>query len=188
LQRRVETLEHRRIGFLQLGALMLDYVAGHGDGNVGGLVFLAAVNKLGGPMFASGQIGATFADPRARGIFSESLPEQVPAWNFVNRGLTTRPPERAARDFLLASSMLPPLAARTGTLTRDADHLPLLARLRTPVLAVHAQDDGIVLTRAVDQLRTAPPDAQTRLFPTGAYAPHWENAGSFNALLDAFAA
>ena len=174
------------VGWSMSGALMLDYVAKHGEANVGGLVFLAAVNKLGGPMFASKQIGGTFADPRAQGIFSESLVEQVPAWNFVNRGLTSKPLGREAQDLILASSMLPPLAARTSTLTRDADHLPLLARLNAPILAVHAEDDDIVPTNAVEQLRGARPDAQIHRWPTGAHAPHWENAGKFNALLEGF--
>lgn len=171
------------VGWSMSGALMLDYIARHGEADIGGLVFVAAVNKLGGPMFAAGQIGSTFADPAAQGIFSESLTEQVPAWNFVNRALTTAPLPREAQDLILASAMLTPVIARANILPRDADHLPTLAKSKLPILAVHAQDDSIVTPAAMEHLKAVRPDAQTHLWANGGHAPQWENAAAFNALL-----
>jgi pimeloyl-ACP methyl ester carboxylesterase len=54
-------------------------------------------------------------------------------------------------------------------------------------MAVHAQDDAIVTTQALEQLQQARPDAESHVWKTGAHAPHWENAAAFNALLNGFA-
>jgi non-heme chloroperoxidase len=175
------------VGWSMSGALMLDYVAKYGESDVGGLVFVAAVNKLGGPLFASGQTGDTFGSPHAAGLFSEQLAELIPAWNFVNRALTTAEPLRGTQDLMLASSMLLPHAARTAILSRDADFQPLLAASLLPILACHAADDSIVTPAAMEQLQALRPDAQTHLWPTGGHAPQWENAAVFNAVLAGFA-
>jgi non-heme chloroperoxidase len=171
------------VGWSVSGALMLDYIAKQGEANLGGLVFVAAVNKLGGPMFGAGQIGSTFASPQAQGLFSESIGELVPAWNFVNRALTTDELHQQAKDIILASAMLMPHAARTSIIPRDADYHPMLAKSKLPLLAIHAQDDTIVTPTAMEQLKATCPDAQTHLFPTGGHAPQWENGDAFNALL-----
>jgi non-heme chloroperoxidase len=168
------------------GALALDYIAKYGEANLGGLVFVAAVNKLGGPMFAAGQIGSSFAAPQAMGLFSETLTELIPAWNFVNQALTTGPQRQEVKDLILASAMLMPHAARTSIVPRDADYHPLLGASKQPILAVHAADDTIVTPAAMGQLKSIRPDTQTHLWPTGGHAPQWENAAKFNRALDTF--
>jgi non-heme chloroperoxidase len=174
------------VGWSMSGALMLDYLTKYGEGNLSGLVFIAAVNKLGGPMFAAGQIGSTFAAPEAAGLFSENLTEIVPAWNFVNQALTTHPLPRAAQDLILASAMLMPHAARTSIIPRDADYASQLSTSQFPILAVHAEDDSIVSPTAMHQLKEIRPDTTTQLWQTGGHAPHWENAADFNELLNKF--
>jgi pimeloyl-ACP methyl ester carboxylesterase len=51
------------------------------------------------------------------------------------------------------------------------------------VLAVHAADDTIVSPAAMEQLKALRPDTKNHLWPTGGYAPQWENADVFNQLL-----
>jgi pimeloyl-ACP methyl ester carboxylesterase len=176
------------VGWSMSGALMLDYVAKYGEANINGLVFVAAVTKLGGPMFAAGQIGATFGSPQAGGLFSEHLTDLFPAWNFVNRALTTAEQSREVQDLILGSAMLIPHAARTSIIPRDADHHPLLEKSKLPILAVHAVDDTIVTPATMEALKALRPDAQTHLWPTGGHAPQWENGAKFNAVLNGFAA
>jgi non-heme chloroperoxidase len=173
------------VGWSMSGALIGDYLAQHGTDRVGGLVFVAGVNRLGPAMFET-QAGPLFAAPEAQGLFGAGLADLVPAWRFVNRGMTTGEASDDLSALMLASGMLLPLAARTAILPRAADYLPLLAHTSLPILAVHAADDRIVLPRAMDMLLEARPDTETHLWPTGSHAPQWENAHDFNGRLHRF--
>jgi non-heme chloroperoxidase len=168
------------------GALTGDYLNKYGDGNVGGVVLLAANTKLGTAMFQT-QIGAAFVDPRSQGVFSDNLLERINAWNFVNRYLSTEPPSNETHDLFLASSMVTSQVFFNPVLTREQNYLPLYQRLQIPVLLIHAQDDDIVLLAAAEQLLAIKPDAKYVLYELGAHGPHWENAADFNQQLVSFA-
>jgi non-heme chloroperoxidase len=161
------------------GALAGDYLSKYGDGNVGGVVLLAANTKLGAAMFQT-QIGAAFVDPRSQGVFSDNLLERINAWNFVNRYLSTKPPSRETHDLFLSSSMVTSQVFFNPLLTRDQDYLPMYQALQIPILLVHAQDDEIVLPAAAEQLLAIRPTTKYVSYHSGAHAPHWENAEQFN--------
>jgi non-heme chloroperoxidase len=167
------------------GVLVGDYLNQYGDGQVGGVVLLAANTKLGSAMFQT-QIGAAFVDPRSQGVFSDSLLERINAWNFVNRYLSTASPSDEIHDIFLASSMVASQVFFNPVLTREQNYLPLYQALRVPILVIHAQDDAIVLPAAAEQLLAVRPDAQCVLYNSGAHAPHWENAAQFNPALATF--
>jgi non-heme chloroperoxidase len=168
------------------GALVGDYLAKYGDSNAAGVVLVAPANKLGTPMFKT-QAGPVFVQPQAQGIYSESIYDQIAAFNFINRALTTNPVNSDAHNVILATSMLTPAAMRTNILMRDVDYLPLYQRLQIPILLVHAQDDRIVLPAASEELLAVRPDAKYVLYDSGGHAPHWENADRFNRELAEFA-
>ena len=161
------------------GALTGDYLAKYGDGNVGGVVLLAANTKLGTAMFQT-QIGAAFVDSRSQGVFSNNLLERINAWNFVNRYLSTEPPSSETHDIFLASSIAASQVFFNPVLTRDANYLPLYQGLQVPILLIHAKDDDIVLPAAAEQLLAVRPNTRYVLYNSGAHAPHWENAEQFN--------
>jgi pimeloyl-ACP methyl ester carboxylesterase len=161
------------------GALIGDYLEKYGDRNVSGIVFVAAANKLGTPMFQT-QAGSVFMQPQAQGIYTDSIYEQIAAFNFINRALTTNPVSRDAHDIILATSMLTPTVMRRTILMRDVDYRSLYQRLQLPILLVHAKDDRIVLPTAAEELLALRPDAKHILYYSGAHAPHWENAEQFN--------
>jgi non-heme chloroperoxidase len=168
------------------GALVGDYLSKYGDSNVGGVVLVAAVHKLGTPMFQT-EAGSVFVQPQAQGIYAQSIYDQIAAFNFINRALTTNPVNSDAHDVILAASIVTPLAMRGNILMRDMNYLPLYQGLRVPILLVHAQDDNIVLPAAAAELYAARPDAKYILYDMGAHAPHWENAEQFNQELANFA-
>jgi non-heme chloroperoxidase len=167
------------------GALIGDYLEKYGDRNVSGIVFVAAANKLGTPMFQT-QAGSVFMQPQAQGIYAGSIYEQIAAFNFINRALTTNPVSRDAHDIILATSMLTPNVMRRTILMRDIDYRSLYQRLQLPILLVHAKDDRIVLPIAAEELLAVRPDAKYVLYDSGAHAPHWENAEQFNQELATF--
>lgn len=161
------------------GALIGDYLLKYGDHNVSGVVLVAAVNKLGTPMFQT-QAGSVFMQSEAQGIYTESIYEQIAAFNFINRALTTNPVNSDAHDIILATSMLTPMVMRRAILMRDMDYRSLYQRLQVPILLVHAQDDQIILPTAAEELLAVRPNTQYVLYNSGAHAPHWENAKQFN--------
>jgi pimeloyl-ACP methyl ester carboxylesterase len=112
------------VGWSMSGALVGDYLAKYGDSNVAGVVLVAAANKLGTPMFTT-QAGPVFVQPQAQGIYTDSIYDQIAAFNFINRALTTNPVNSDAHDVILATSMLTPAAMRTNILIRDVNYLPL---------------------------------------------------------------
>jgi non-heme chloroperoxidase len=168
------------------GALTGDYFENYGDRNVSGVVLVAGVNKLGAPMFQT-QAGPVFVQPQAQGIYAESLYDQILAFNFINRALTTYPVSRDAHDIILATSMLTPVIMRGSILMRDMDYRSLYQRVQVPILLVHAKDDQIVLPVAAEELVAVRPDAKHVLYDLGGHAPHWENAELFNQELASFA-
>jgi non-heme chloroperoxidase len=161
------------------GALAGDYLSKYGDGNVGGVVLLAANTKLGSAMFAT-QIGAAFVDPRSQGVFSERLLERINAWNFVNRYLSTDPPSSEVHDIFLASSMVTSQVFFNPVLMREQNYLSMYQALQITILLVHAQDDEIVLPAAAEELLALRPEARVIRYNRGAHGPHWENAEQFN--------
>jgi non-heme chloroperoxidase len=168
------------------GALIGDYLAKYGDRNISGIVMVAAANKLGTPMFQT-QAGSVFMQPQAQGIYADSLYEQIAAFNFINRALTTNPVSNDAHDIILATSMLTPVMMRQTILMRDTDYRSLYQKSQVPILLVHAQDDQIVLPAAAEELLAVRPDAKYVSYNFGGHAPHWENAEPFNQELLDFA-
>jgi non-heme chloroperoxidase len=174
------------VGHSMSGVLMGDYLSKYGDRNVGGIVLLAANTTLGTPMFQT-QVGAAFVNPKGQGIFAESFLDRIVAWNFLNRYLTTNPPNSDEHDLFLAASIATSQVLLSSILTRDENYLPMYQSLRVPILLVHAKDDEIVLSAAAEQLLAIKPEAKVIWYDTGAHAPHWENANHFNQALAQFA-
>jgi non-heme chloroperoxidase len=173
------------LGWSMSGVLVGDYLAKYGDSKVSGVVLVAAANKLGTEYFTS-QAGVVFTDPKMQGIFSESLYDQIGAWNFLNRYLSTNPVQQDAKDIILSTSMLMPLVVRRTIVMRDENYLSLYQNLNAPILLVHAKDDQIVLPAASEQLKTVRPDATYCLYDIGGHAPQWENSEHFNQSLAEF--
>jgi non-heme chloroperoxidase len=173
------------VGWSMSGVLVGDYLTKYGDRNVGGIVLVAAANKLGTEMFQT-QVGQAFVQPKTQGIFSESIYDQIGAWNFLNRYLSTNPLNKDAQDIILTTSMLMPLVARRTIAMRDENYLSLYQNLQAPILLIHAKDDEIILPAASEQLKAVRPDATYILYDIGGHAPQWENAEQFNRELANF--
>jgi non-heme chloroperoxidase len=167
------------------GVLLGDYLTKYGDANIAGMVFVGANNKLGTEMFKT-QIGQAFVQPESQGIHSESIYDQIGAWNFLNRYLSTNPVNKDTQDIILATSMLMPLVARRTIAMRDENYLPLYQKLNAPILLVHAKDDQIVLPAAPEELKTVRSNANYILYDIGGHSPQWENSEHFNRELTEF--
>lgn len=166
------------------GALFGDYLAVHGDANIGAITLIGAVNALGGPMMESGQLGSIFADPLAMAIHDPAT--EVAGFAHVNRGLTTDAVDADLAARIEASSLKLPVAARGAILMRDADHLPAYAATTVPMLILHAEGDSIVSIAAAERMIMARPDAKFLRLDRAAHAPHWEQADLINNILPEF--
>jgi pimeloyl-ACP methyl ester carboxylesterase len=175
------------VGWSMSGALLGDYLTKYGEANVSGVALIAAANKLGAALFTE-QAGPAFQQPEAQGIFSDHLLAAIPAWNFVNRRLTTEEAAPATNQIVLATSLLFPVIGRQTILSRDANFLPIYQKLSVPIHLFHAADDELVLPAASEALLAANPNAQLTRFAQGGHAPHWEHAAQVNQKLGAFAA
>lgn len=179
------------VGWSMSGVLAGDYLAKYGEANVSGVVLNAAANNLGNERAFRDQFGPVFA--QAPGIFSADTHEQLTAWYFLNRFLTsadTKMPASVNLAVMIASFQMAD-AAKQNIVMRKAgvlDHLPTYASLQAPLLMIHGTDDQIVLPKAAEQIREVNPRAELLLFDNVGHAPNWQRAEAFNRALGDFAA
>jgi non-heme chloroperoxidase len=168
------------------GALLGDYLSQHGDANLSAITLIGAVNALGEPMMASGQLGSIFADPLANAIHDPATEEA--GFAHINRGLTTGAADPELWVQIQASSLKLPVAARGAILMRGVDHLETYRSTSVPMLVIHAENDPIVSIAAADRVLTARPDATHIRLTSAAHAPHREDAATVNMAIQALLA
>jgi pimeloyl-ACP methyl ester carboxylesterase len=166
------------------GVVIADYLRGHGERAVGGIVLVGAISRLGEPVMP--YLGADFV-ATLPGMFSTDVETSTTALRTFLR-LTTRA-EPAPEDLYLTlgyNSTVPP-HVRQAMLSRTLQHDDLLERLTIPVLISHGLDDEIVLPAMGEHHARLIPHAKTSYYENVGHTPFREDPDRFNAELHAFA-
>lgn len=167
------------------GAVLTDYVANYGEGEISGTNWVDAVCRLGEPLVEPGFVSDEFV-AAIPGFFSDDVTESVTALQelislCIPSGLT--PEERYQ---LLGFNLVVPPHVREGLLSRNLDNDTVLNRMRKPLLLSWGEDDGVVPTRMRDHILDLARHARLSSYPGVGHAPFWEAPGRFNRELREF--
>jgi non-heme chloroperoxidase len=160
------------VGWSYGGYVIADYVRRHGDGALGGVVFLGAVTKN-GTAEATGQL-----TDEVLGVFGDVLSADLRKSLDATRALTrmfANPLEGAAWEVAYGSAMMVPPAVRGAMFNRVLDNDDVLARIRVPALVVHGAADRLVRVRAAEHVARTVPGARLFVYDGVGHAPQLES-------------
>ncbi|HEX4262571.1 MAG TPA: alpha/beta hydrolase, partial [Acetobacteraceae bacterium] len=162
------------VGWSYGGRIVADYLAAHGDGALGGIVFVAA---------AVASVPSLFGPKR--GLLAETgsadLETSIAGTRAFLRACFAVPPEGEDFETMLAFNAMVPPAVRAAMGGRMADYDPVLRALRVPVLAIHGADDAIILPAMSHHIAAIAPGARAVIYERVGHAPFWEAATQFDA-------
>lgn len=167
------------VGWSYGGRIIADYLAQHGDGAIGGVVFVAgAVSNeptLFGPKRAL--IAATGSADPATSIAASRA--------FLRACFAVQPHQDDFETMLAFNAMVPP-AVRAAMGGRTTDYYAVLRALRVPVLAIHGAADAIILPAMSRHIAAIVPGARAVFYEGIGHSPFWEAHERFDADLAAF--
>jgi pimeloyl-ACP methyl ester carboxylesterase len=164
--------------------VILDYIRHYGDGDVGGVHFVAGITKLGSDD-ANSVITPEFLS-LVPGFFSTDAEESVRSLQSLLRMCFIREPSAEDLYLMLGWNVSVPPYVRQALFSRSFDNDDLLPRIRKPVLITHGTEDQIVKPAAVDRHRSGMAQAQVHLMANAGHAPFWDDAPAFNERLRTF--
>jgi pimeloyl-ACP methyl ester carboxylesterase len=165
--------------------VILDYIRHYGEEDISGIVLVGAITRLGDEA-AMSVITPEFLS-LIPGFFSTEAEDNRRSLASLLRLCLFH--ELSAKDMetMLEYSMSVPTYVRQGLFSRSFNNEDLLPQLGRPVLIVHGASDAVVKLSAVDQHKTALPQAQVAVIPNAGHAAFWDDADAFNQHLRAFA-
>jgi non-heme chloroperoxidase len=164
--------------------VILDYVRHHGDGALGGIVFVAGLSRLGS------EAAMAVISPEVRGLvpgfFATDVQESARSLAALLRLCFRR--EQSADDLYmtLGYNLAVPPHVRQALFSRAFENDDVMASIREPVLLVHGAEDAVVDPVVVEQHRKVMPHARTVVMADVGHSPFWEDAAGFNQHLRAF--
>jgi non-heme chloroperoxidase len=164
---------------------ILDYVRRYGEGEVGGLHFVAGITKLGSDDALS-VLTPEFLG-LVPGFFSTDVRDSVGTLSTLLRMCFTREPSAEELYLMLGYNLSVPPHVRQALFSRSLDNEDLLPRLRKPVLITHGADDAIVKPSVVERHWGGVAHAQVHLMEGAGHAPFWDDPAGFNLRLREFA-
>lgn len=166
--------------------VMLDYIRHHGESDIGGMVFVGAITKLGS------EEAASFLTPEilslVPGLFSTETEQSRRSLASLTRLFFAREPSPDELAEMVEYNLSVPAYVRQGLFSRVLDNDDLLPKVRKPVLIVHGLHDAVVKPSIVERHRAALPHAKVELIPEAGHAVFWDDAARFNDTLRAFVA
>lgn len=124
------------------GVILDDYLAKYGDGGISGAVYLGAGHALGD--YSNKYLAAGFAQA-APAVLSPDLTTRVRGTIEVGRANTAQPLPDELFMFGIAISMVVPLQARAGLISRNVNHITdTLPSITVPIRFLHGSEDKIV--------------------------------------------
>ena len=171
------------VGWSYGGFVIADYIRKYGDGNLGGVVFLAAITKN-GTAEATGHL-----TDKALGIFGDVLGEDTRKSLEATRELTrmfSDPLEGAAWEIAFGSTMMVPPVVRLAMFSRLLDNDDVLAGIDVPALVVHGRSDRIVRVASSEHIAGKVPGAKLVVFDGAGHAAHITAAARLNRNLAEF--
>ena len=166
--------------------VMLDYIRHYGEGDIGGIVFVGGITKLGS------EEAASFLTPEVLslvpGLFSTETEESRRSITSLIRLFCAREPSPEDMAEMVEYNLSVPAYVRQALFSRVLDNDDLLPKVGKPVLIVHGLHDAIVKPSIVERHGTALPHAKVELMPHAGHAVFWDDAAGFNETLRAFVA
>ncbi|HEX6950098.1 MAG TPA: alpha/beta hydrolase [Nitrospira sp.] len=173
------------VGWSYGGYIINDYLAKHGDGEIGGIIYVCAGVVMGGAK-AKNMIGGAFMKT-APGMCSENLEDNIQAVRELVRILFHKQPAQEDIEVLIASSMVVPPTGRFGMLSRTIDRDSVMQRLKVPVLVTKGDVDAVVMPSHTEHLLACIPHAEASRYEGIGHSPHVEAPERFNRELARFA-
>lgn len=164
--------------------IILDYVRHYGEDDIGGVIFVTGISKLGSAAALS-VITPEFLS-LAPGFFATDVEESIRSLQSLLRLCFFQPPEQEEMYMMLGYNAMVPPHVRQALLSRSVDNDDLLPRLRKPVLLSQGTDDAVVRPSVVEQHKAAIPHAQVHMIEHAGHAPFWDAPASFNQRLRRF--
>jgi non-heme chloroperoxidase len=166
--------------------LILDYIRHHGEDEIGGMVFVGGVTRLGSDAALS------VLDPNflslVPGFFATGVEESVSSLRSLLGLCFPRALSAEELYLMLGYNVTVPPHVRQALFSRSFDNDDLLPRIRKPAMVVHGADDAVVKVAVVDQHKAALAHAQIQIIPNAGHAVFWNDAPGFNQCLRAFSA
>ena len=166
--------------------VILDYIRYYGEGNIGGIVAVGGITKLGG------EEAASFLTPEVLslvpGLFSNEAEESRRNLTSLIRLFFAQEPSPEDLAEMLDYNLAVPAYVRQALFSRVLDNGDLLPQIRKPVLIVHGALDAVVKPAIVERHQTALPHAKAQLIPNAGHATFWDDAVGFNETLRTFTA
>jgi pimeloyl-ACP methyl ester carboxylesterase len=164
---------------------IFDYIRYYGDTEIGGIQIVGGISKLGSEAAAS-VISPEFLN-LLPGFFSTQVEESVRSLELLLRFCFAKEPSWEELYLMLGYNLSVPPYVRQALFSRSFDNDDILPKIRKPVLITHGAEDAIVRPAIVDQHRAVMAHAQVHLMPNAGHAAFWDDSGSFNQRLRAFA-
>ncbi len=164
--------------------VILDYVRFYGEDDIGGIILVGGVTKLGSEQAAS-VLTAEFLS-LVPGFFSAQVEDSVRSLEALLHLCFAE--ELSSEDLyrMLGYNLSVPPYVRQAMFSRFLDNDDLLPRIRKPVLIAQGAQDGVVKPAIVDQHKAGFASAQVQLFPEAGHGPFWDDAAAFNRRVRAF--
>jgi len=166
--------------------VILDYIRHHGEGEIGGAIFVGGVTRLGSDAAIS-VLTPEFLGLMP-GFFSSDVNEIVPAMDALIRLCFATKLSSEERYRMLGYNVSVPPYVRQAMFSRSFDNDDILPRMRKPVLIVHGTQDGIVKPEIVEQHKAGVGHARVEMMAGAGHGAFWDDAAGFNRRVRDFAA
>jgi pimeloyl-ACP methyl ester carboxylesterase len=183
----IESLDLRRpivVGWSYGGLVVSDYLAVHGDDELGGVVLVGAITEKGtadADRFAGEEFVAL-----GPGLESTDAERSVAALeSFVRLCVHGDLTDEALYRALGYNAAVPP-HVRAAMQGRTVDHEATLPSVETPVLLIHGEEDAVVRPAAARKHADLFPNATLRTYEDVGHSPFFEAPERFEADLRSF--
>jgi non-heme chloroperoxidase len=162
------------------GAVVCDYLRHYGTGNVGGIVFVGAISRLGSTLLP--QLGSELV-AIVDGLLSEG--GETAVRRFVELCFEVQP---SAEEFeaALAENLRVPWHVRRSLFSRELTNDDLLASLNVPVLVVHGAKDAVIRVAAAHDHAARVAWSRLVVLEDAGHSPFAEFPERFNAEIRRF--
>lgn len=173
------------VGWSYGGLVVSDYLRQYGCDAVAGVVFVAAVTRIG----VDGAM-ELFGEKILRHVpafFAEDAEQAAATLDAFVQDCEAAPMVEEDRLLALGYNLLAPPRVRAALFARVADNDDILRTLPVPALVCHGTADGVLLPVASQALAELLPNAQHKTFDGVGHLPFAERAADFDAMLHGFA-
>ncbi|MBA3765911.1 MAG: alpha/beta hydrolase [Acidobacteria bacterium] len=164
--------------------VILDYIRHYGEDGISGIHFVGGITKLGSEE-AMSVLSPEFLN-LVPGFFATDVGESVRSLESLLRMCFAQEPSAEDLYLMLGYNVSVPPYVRQALFSRSFDNDDLLPKIRKPVLITHGADDAIVKPAVVAQHKAGMAHAQIKMMANAGHAPFWDDAATFNRLLQAF--